>query len=248
MQDNLYTNSSYALRLYLKEIKNEKSLSIEEEIILIKKIREGDRNSLNKFLKSNLKYVIMVAKKYNHCGVPLADLISEGNLGMIKAVEKFDETRGFKFISYATWWIEQAISHFIKTHSRVVRLPENIISNMGKMKKAITVFESLHGRIPTTREIETILDLENISRETLYIYNEKMIDLDAPVGSNKQDKKSTLQNIIPDDSPEFLSDEMITTDINELFQCLSLKEAKVLNLHFWERWDLAAISQELNLS
>ena len=156
---SITNRESASLDKYLQEIGHEELLSVEEEVELAQRIRKGDREALEKLTRANLRFVVSVAKQYQNQGLSLPDLINEGNLGLIKAAEKFDETRGFKFISYAVWWIRQSILSAIAEQSRIVRIPLNQVSSVGKINRALSKFEQEHERRPSVDEIADRVDL-----------------------------------------------------------------------------------------
>ena len=167
--------------LYLKEISNSKSLNPQEEAQLAVRIRRGDRKSLNKLIKANLKFVVSVCKNYQNQGLPMADLINEGNLGLIRAAKRFDETKHFKFISYAVWWVRQAILQSLAEHSRIIKLPPNRVGTIHKLGKSVSYMEQKLGRTPTIREISKSLNIkENDINDVMKISNPYM-SLDAPI-------------------------------------------------------------------
>src|SRR5210317_499401 len=156
---SITNRESASLDKYLQEIGKEELISVEEEVELAQRIKKGDRAALEKLTKANLRFVVSVAKQYQNQGLSLPDLINEGNLSLIKAAEKFDETRGFKFISYAVWWIRQSIMQAINEQSRIVRLPLNQVSSLSKYKKAVSKFEQENERKPTPEELSDIMEL-----------------------------------------------------------------------------------------
>src|SRR4249919_1655333 len=150
---------SLCLEKYLQEIRREGMINAEEEIVLAKKIKEGDQNALDKLTRANLRFVVSVAKQYQNQGLGLPDLINEGNLGLIKAAKRFDETRGFKFISYAVWWIRQSILQALAEQSRIVRLPLNQVGSLNKINKAFSKLEQEFEREPSAEELSELLEL-----------------------------------------------------------------------------------------
>ena len=152
---SITNRESASLDKYLQEIGREELITVEEEVELAQRIRKGDQKALEKLTRANLRFVVSVAKQYQNQGLSLPDLINEGNLGLIKAAEKFDETRGFKFISYAVWWIRQSILQALAEQSRIVRLPLNQVGSLNKINKALSRFEQEHERMPSTEELCT---------------------------------------------------------------------------------------------
>src|SRR6056297_842757 len=185
---------SRVLKQYFQEISEEKPLTSEEEIALAIRVKQGDEEALDKLLRANLRFVVSVAKKYQGHGLSLSDLINEGNIGLIKAARRFDETRGFKFISYAVWWIKQTILQSISENSRLVRLPLNIVGNIKKLSRAATDFQSQYEREPSQKELEYIMESEKIDQKTSLQQIDGVLSIDAPL---PQDKKSTLKDILP---------------------------------------------------
>jgi len=181
------------LRRYFEEISDIKPLLPSEEIELATKVRNGDVEALDKLLKANLRFVVSVAKKYQGQGLSLEDLINEGNIGLIKAARRFDETRGFKFISYAVWWIRQTILQSIAEYSRLIRLPLNVVGSLNKISKMKLEFEKDYEREPTSDEMEDLLHHEQIDFSMIQHFNESTKSIDEPIGRNDG---STLQDIL----------------------------------------------------
>lgn len=169
-----------SLDKYLQEIGHEELISVEEEVELAQRIRRGDRQALEKLTRANLRFVVSVAKQYQNQGLSLADLINEGNLGLIKAAEKFDETRGFKFISYAVWWIRQSILQAIAEQSRIVRLPLNQVGSVNKIKRALNKFEQENEWYPSIEEIAKKVDIPEEKIADAIKMNGRQISVDAP--------------------------------------------------------------------
>ena len=235
---------SKSFKQYLTEISKVNLLTPEEEFELAVKIRKGDENARNKLVTSNLRFVVSVAKQYQNQGLSLSDLINEGNLGLIKATKKFDETRGFKFISYAVWWIKQGITQAIADQSRIVHLPVNIIGDSRKIFRASKEFEEEYDRKPTHEELSEILE---ISVETIAhaikvsgIY----FTLNAPL-KNDDNYGNNLMDVLPNSnqpSPdENLTKESLLKEIENTLSILSEREIKVLMMSF-------GIGIEYNLS
>lgn len=242
-QINRYPHSrSPILRRYFEEISQENPLTPEEEIELAARVRAGDTQALDKLLRANLKFVVSVAKKYQHHGLSLEDLINEGNIGLIKAARRFDETRGFKFISYAVWWIRQTILQAISEYSRLVRLPLNVVGNLNKITKITADFEQEYEREPTSEEIEEILSQENIDIDIARQLTEGTLSIDTPVG---KDKNGTLQDILSgqnDNEPgKLLTEESFRIEIRHALRSLEEREAKVVRMYF-------GIGQELPMT
>ena len=196
---SITNRESASLDKYLQEIGREELITVEEEVELAGRIRKGDRRALEKLTKANLRFVVSVAKQYQNQGLSLPDLINEGNLGLIKAAEKFDETRGFKFISYAVWWIRQSILQALAEQSRIVRLPLNQVGSLNKISKALSKFEQENERRPSADEIadELGIPVDKIS-DTLKVQG-RHISVDAPFVDGEDN--SLLDVLVNDDSP-----------------------------------------------
>ena len=220
-----------AITRYFNEISKYPMVSAEEEAELASRIRAGDDQALEKLVVANLRFVISVAKQYQNQGLSFPDLINEGNLGLVKAAKKFDETRGFKFISYAVWWIRQSIMQAISEQTRVVRLPLNRISSINKIRKAIPVLEQEYERRPTNDEIATHLDLSFDDVETANNINKQQVSFDKPL-ANEGDNDFSLYDVVqtgdipsPDSN---LMEESLITDIKRALNKLSPREAEIL--------------------
>ena len=191
---SITNRESASLDKYLQEIGKEELITVEEEVELAQRIKKGDQEALEKLTKANLRFVVSVAKQYQNQGLSLPDLINEGNLGLIKAAEKFDETRGFKFISYAVWWIRQSILQALAEQSRIVRLPLNQVGSLNKINKAFARFEQEHERTPSPEELATELELpkEKVT-DTLRVAG-RHVSVDAPFadGEDNIDYATTL--------------------------------------------------------
>ena len=172
---------SQAVEKYLQDISRIPMINAEEETVLAQKIRIGDSLALDKLVKSNLRFVVSVAKQYQHQGLTLSDLINEGNLGLIKAAQRFDETKGFKFISYAVWWIRQSILQALAEQGRLVRLPQNKIGTYNKANKAMMAFEQVNEREPSVEELAGILEMSETEIANIFSTNSRHTSLDAPV-------------------------------------------------------------------
>jgi len=222
-----------SLDKYLQEIGKEELISAEEEVILAQKIKAGDTMALEKLTKSNLRFVVSVAKQYQNQGLSLPDLINEGNLGLIKAAQRFDETRGFKFISYAVWWIRQSILQALAEQSRIVRLPLNQVGSLNKIKKEASKLEQLYERAPSPDELAKSLELsEDKVKESLRI-STRHISVDAPLVQGEDG--SLLDVFINEDLPdtdESLIYESLSKEIQRSLATLSEKERDIINLYF----------------
>lgn len=220
-----------ALNLYLDEIKSLEPLSPEEEIRLAQAARQGDSMAFREIILHNLRFVVMVAKKHQSQGLPLEDLINEGNLGLIKAVQRFDETRGFKFISYAVWWIDQAIRQAISKNSRVVRLPVNISDSITRLKKRSIELEQAYEREPTMDELASISEKTSREIEDLYNVNVHKVSLDTPL----DDSDTTLLDFLSFEieRPEAqMMRESLHKEIEQVLHTLDRREEYVVRKYF----------------
>ena len=230
---SITNRESQALEKYLQEIGHEELLTVEEEVELAQRIKKGDRKALDKLTKANLRFVVSVAKQYQNQGLSLADLINEGNVGLIKAAEKFDETRGFKFISYAVWWIRQSILQAIADQSRIVRLPLNQSGAVNKINRALSKFEQENERRPNIEELSETIDLPMEKIGEAMSANTHHISVDAPFAEGEDN--SLLDIMINDDSPMAdiqLVKESLQTEINTALRALSERERKVVEAFF----------------
>ncbi len=222
-----------SLDKYLQEIGKEELISAEEEVLLAQKIKAGDTVALEKLTKSNLRFVVSVAKQYQNQGLSLPDLINEGNLGLIKAAQRFDETRGFKFISYAVWWIRQSILQALAEQSRIVRLPLNQVGSLNKIKKESSKLEQLYERAPSADELAKSLELsEDKVKESLRI-STRHISVDAPLVQGEEG--SLLDVFVNEDLPDTddkLIYESLSKEIQRSLATLSEKERDIINLYF----------------
>lgn len=209
---SITNRESAALDKYLQEIGHEDLISIEEEIELAQRIRKGDRKALEKLTKANLRFVVSVAKQYQNQGLSLPDLINEGNLGLIKAAEKFDETRGFKFISYAVWWIRQSILQAIAEQSRIVRLPLNQVGSVNKINRILNKFEQEHERRPNVDEIADQIDLPEDKIVEAMKVNGKHISVDAPI---MEGADSSLLDVLPNTESPMADNELVMESLRE---------------------------------
>ncbi|MCH4147228.1 MAG: RNA polymerase sigma factor RpoD/SigA [Prevotella sp.] len=197
---SITNRESASLDKYLQEIGHEELISVEEEVELAQRIRKGDQKALEKLTKANLRFVVSVAKQYQNQGLSLPDLINEGNLGLIKAAEKFDETRGFKFISYAVWWIRQSILQAIAEQSRIVRLPLNQVGSVNKINRVLNKFEQENERRPSIDEIAEKLDLPEDKIEDAMKVNSRHVSMDAPFIDGED---NSLLDVLPNnDAPQ----------------------------------------------
>ena len=222
-----------ALDKYLVEIGREELISTDEEVELAQKIHKGDRRALDKLTRANLRFVVSVAKQYQNQGLALNDLIDEGNLGLIKAAQKFDETRGFKFISYAVWWIRQSSLQAISEQSRIVRMPLNQVGFQSKLAKAVVNFEQANERRPSVQELADILETdEGKVREALGT-NGKKVSVDAPFQDD--DSNSLIDIMTDEDAPTTdnnMERESLSKDLEAALSTLSEREQQVLKMLF----------------
>lgn len=229
------TNREQAsLDKYLHDIAKEDLITPEEEVALAQRIRQGDADALEKLTKANLRFVVSVSKQYQGQGLSLPDLINEGNLGLIKAAQRFDETRGFKFISYAVWWIRQAIMQALAQQSRIVRLPLNKIGLLNKAYKAFAVLEQKLGRPPEPVEIAHEMELTEDLVKQLFRNSGKHVSMDAPLGDDDSNTMlDSMSNSEMISTPEQgLMDESLRKEINRVVSTLSPREADVLKYYF----------------
>ncbi len=230
---SITNRESASLDKYLQEIGREDLITAEEEVILAKRIREGDEVALAKLVKANLRFVVSVSKQYQNQGLSLPDLINEGNLGLIKAAKRFDETRGFKFISYAVWWIRQSILQALAEQSRIVRLPLNQVGSLNKINKAYSRLEQEFEREPTAEELSRVLELpEDKVADTMRVSG-RHVSMDAPL-LNGEDN-SLLDVIVNHDSPRadrMLMNESLQREIERSLSTLTERERDVIKLFF----------------
>ncbi len=226
---SITNRESESLEKYLQEIGREDLLTAEEEVELAQRIKKGDREALEKLTKANLRFVVSVAKQYQNQGLSLPDLINEGNLGLIKAAEKFDETRGFKFISYAVWWIRQSIHQAIAEQSRIVRLPQNQVGSVSKINRALNKFEQENERRPNVSEIAEKTDLPEEKVEVALKSNTRHVSVDAPFSDS--DENSLLDVLVNDDAPmadRSLVIESLRDEIAAALNILNDREQKII--------------------
>ncbi|MFW6352666.1 MAG: sigma-70 family RNA polymerase sigma factor [Bacteroidota bacterium] len=224
---------SPSLDKYLHEIAKVQLITAEEEVALAKKIKQGDEKALSRLINSNLRFVVSVAKQYQNQGLSLPDLINEGNLGLIKAAQRFDETRGFKFISYAVWWIRQSILQALAEQARIVRLPLNKIGSVNKVNNAFSILEQEFQREPTSEEIAEVLDMAPKDVKEALKATNKHVSMDAPL---KPEEENTLydvllasDNVSPDSE---LLDDSLRKEIERSLSTLSAREADIVRLYY----------------
>jgi RNA polymerase primary sigma factor len=230
---SITNRESASLDKYLQEIGREELITADEEVVLAKKIRDGDQAALEKLTKSNLRFVVSVAKQYQNQGLSLPDLINEGNLGLIKAAKRFDETRGFKFISYAVWWIRQSILQALAEQSRIVRLPLNQVGSLNKINKAFSKLEQQFEREPSAEELSAILELPQDKVADTMRVSGRHVSMDAPFVNGEEN--SLLDVLINHDSPRadnLLMNESLQREIERSLSTLTDRERDVVKLFF----------------
>lgn len=230
---SITNRESASLDKYLQEIGREELINADEEVVLAKKIREGDQAALEKLTKSNLRFVVSVAKQYQNQGLSLPDLINEGNLGLIKAAKRFDETRGFKFISYAVWWIRQSILQALAEQSRIVRLPLNQVGSLNKINKAFSKLEQEFEREPSAEELSDILELPQDKVADTMRVSGRHVSMDAPFVNGEEN--SLLDVLVNHDSPRAdngLLNESLQREIERSLSTLTERERDVVKLFF----------------
>lgn len=245
---------SVSLSKYLVDIAKIDMLTNDEEIILSQKIKEGDQISLNRLVKANLRFVVSVAKQYQNQGIQLIDLINEGNIGLIKAAKAFDETRGFKFISYAVWWIRQSILQSLAEHARMVRLPLNKISSIHKVTKAYAELEQKKEYEPTPDEVAQSIDLSVKEVKDAIKIQKKHVSVDMPVaGEDDFTLLDTMSNSEGKEQPDNkLEYESLKKEIETIIASLHYREAQVIRMYYGigykHKFSLEQIGQELEIS
>lgn len=224
---------SKSLDKYLQDISKIELITAQEEVVLAQRIKQGDQEALEKLTNANLRFVVSVAKQYQNQGLKLPDLINEGNLGLVKAAQRFDETRGFKFISYAVWWIRQSILQALAEQSRVVRLPLNKIGSINKINKTFSYLEQAHERPPSAEEIAKELDMTVTEVKQSLKHSGRHVSMDAPL---KEGETSSLYDVMnTDESPKpdkGLMHESLYLEINRALDTLSPREADVVRLYY----------------
>ncbi len=249
---SITNRESASLDKYLQEIGREELITIEEEVELAQRIRKGDKAALEKLTKANLRFVVSVAKQYQNQGLTLPDLINEGNLGLIKAAQKFDETRGFKFISYAVWWIRQSILQALAEQARIVRLPLNQVGSLNRIHKAYSLFEQENERAPTQEELAQLLDMPKEKLAETMRVSGKHVSMDAPL---LEGEDSTLLDVMSNpDSPhadKALISESLSKEIERALDTLTERERTILKCFFGigcSEMSLDEIAEKLDLT
>ena len=250
--NSITSRGSQSLEDYLNDISKQPLLTAEEEVKLAQRIRNDDREALERLVCANLRFVVSVAKQYQNQGLTLPDLINEGNIGLIKAAEKFDETRGFKFISYAVWWIRQSILQALAEQSRMVRLPLNQVSAVSRINKLITKFEQEHERKPSADELSELIDETPEKIRDSLRANGRPMSMDAPLGDGDD---STLLEVISDDNMPSTDGRMIdtslATEIDRMLDTLDEREKTIVEMCFGSNnreMTLEEISEKFGLS
>ncbi len=231
---SITNRESQSLEKYLQEIGKVDLLTPEEEVELAKRIKQGDQAALEKLTKANLRFVVSVAKQYQNQGLSLSDLINEGNLGLIKAAQRFDETRGFKFISYAVWWIRQSILQALAEQSRIVRLPLNKVGSLNKINKAFSELEQEYEREPSSDELATTLDIPTEEVETTLGVAARHVSMDAPfVEGEDNSLLDVLENSsTPDTDQELDYNQSLRREIERSLSTLTDRQCDVIKLYF----------------
>ena len=249
---SITNRESASLDKYLQEIGREELVSPEEEVELAQRIRKGDQVALDKLTRANLRFVVSVAKQYQNQGLSLPDLINEGNLGLIKAAEKFDETRGFKFISYAVWWIRQSILQALAEQSRIVRLPLNQVGSLNKINKALGKFEQENERLPSNDELAEMIEVPRDKIADTLRVSGRHVSVDAPFVEGED---NSLLDVLPnDDSPSAdkgLVNESLSTEIERALQILTPREREIIKSFFGigcQEMTLEEIGERLDLT
>ena len=230
---SITNRESEALEKYLSEIGKEELVSAEEEVELAQRIRKGDKKALERLTKANLRFVVSVAKQYQNQGLSLPDLINEGNVGLIKAAEKYDETRGFKFISYAVWWIRQSILQAIAEQSRIVRLPLNQLGSMSKINRMLTKFEQENERRPSADEISEAIDIPEDKVDEAINVSGRQVSVDAPFVDGEDN--SLLDVLVNSDAPMADSQlvlESLQSEIKDALKMLTLRERNIVTAFY----------------
>lgn len=222
-----------SLNNYFKEISEIELLTPEEEIDLARRIKQNDHRALKKLVNANLRFVVSVAKNYQNHGLSLEDLINEGNLGLMKAAYRFDETRGFKFISYAVWWIKQSILQAIAEKTRMIRLPLNRVGTLTKIGKVYSSLEQEYERAPTSEEIAEVLDLDSEEVSSTVKRASRAVSMDSPLHSDSNSRLVDILHNQQDPEPDAdVMDESLKEDVRYILNTLSQREARILKLYY----------------
>ena len=249
---SITNRNSDSLEKYLHDIGKEELITPEEEVELAKRIKMGDQEALEKLTKANLRFVVSVAKQYQHQGLSLPDLINEGNLGLIKAAKKFDETKGFKFISYAVWWIRQCILQALAEQSRIVRLPLNKIGALNKINKTFSQLEQEHEREPSPDEVANILELPEDKVASTLELSGRHLSVDAPFQDGEENSLlDVLQNFDTPSTDSKLINESLSMEIERTLNTLPEKESRVIRSFYGigrKQMSLEEIGEEIGIS
>ena len=244
----LTNRDTASLDKYLQDISKEGMITPEEEADLARKIKKGDQVALHKMTKANLRFVVSVAKQYQNQGLTLPDLINEGNLGLIKAAQRFDETRGFKFISYAVWWIRQSILQALAEQARIVRLPSNKIGAIQKINKTLSKLEQQFEREPSVDEVANILELTNKDVSDTMKNAGRHVSMDAPVSNDESSSANMYDLMESSDNPKPDSElvkESLRNEVERILSTLTLREAEVVNCFFGLNGTVAMSLEEI---
>lgn len=249
---SITNRNSDSLEKYLHDIGKEELITPEEEVELAKRIKMGDQEALEKLTKANLRFVVSVAKQYQHQGLSLPDLINEGNLGLIKAAKKFDETKGFKFISYAVWWIRQCILQALAEQSRIVRLPLNKIGALNKINKTFSQLEQAHEREPSPDEVANMLELPEDKVASTLELSGRHLSVDAPFQDGEENSLlDVLQNFDTPSTDSNLINESLSMEIERTLNTLPEKESRVIRSFYGigrKQMSLEEIGEEIGIS
>lgn len=247
-----YTVRTQSLDLYLKSISHEPLIGIEEEVALAERIHKGDEKALDRLVRANLRFVVSIAKQYNNTGMELMDLINEGNMGLIEAARRFDETRGFKFISYAVWWIRQQILLAISEQGNIIRKPLNHATNLSRINRINAKFEQENGRRASTSELADMLNIGEDKITSALVGSGRTMSMDAPFND---DEDNTLLDVISEDDDvsveKNLMIESLSTDLNNVLGSLSSRDKSVICMFYGigeRQYTLDEIGDHLNLS
>ncbi len=252
IRKSITNRESASIDKYLQEISREELITAEEEVELAQRIRNGDEQALRRLTKANLRFVVSVAKQYQNQGLSLADLINEGNLGLIKAASRFDETRGFKFISYAVWWIRQAIMQALAEQARIVRLPLNQIGSINRIKQTFAKLEQEFGRTPTAQEVSAVLEIPRDKVRKTMMLQGKHLSVDAPFSDNEDNSLlDVMQNENIPKTDHVLMHESLLEEIERLLSTLNSREKGIIKYSFGintPELTLEEIGQKYNLT
>lgn len=247
---SITNRESQSLEKYLQEIGRVQLISAEEEVALAVRIKLGDQKALDRLTKANLRFVVSVAKQYQNQGLSLSDLINEGNLGLIKAAQRFDETKGFKFISYAVWWIRQSILQALAEQSRIVRLPLNKVGLTNKIGKAYTALEQEFEREPSADEIASLLEIEIEEVESTLGMSSRHVSMDAPFSDSED---GSLLDVLANDNAgsvdgEITNKQSLKTEIDRILNVLTDKQRTVIRMYFGLGYEHAISLEDIGAS